>query len=81
MDTEHGAEDWQPAGLPASVMDGEGSRDGDGASHAGWAINRRQGDALVSWSWGRDMGTSEEGSWAPAHPVTCRWLCWCGSLR
>lgn len=73
-DPEHGAEGCQPAGLHASVMDGEGLSEGDRARHAGWAVNSAM--LLVSPVLELGKGCGDIGGglhvWAPAHPVTCK---------
>ena len=78
-DPEHGAEGWHPAGLPASVMDGEGPSEGDRASHTVRAINKRQGDAFSVPSagagegmWGHQRRAALLGSSPSCHVQTSR---------
>lgn len=69
---------WQPAGLPASFMDGEGLRDTPGRVQA---MDIRQGNASSVPSAGDGMWGHREGQHFGLQPILSRAAgpCWCGS--
>lgn len=69
---------WQPAGLPASFMDGEGLRDTPGRVQA---MDIRQGNAFSVPSAGDGMWGHREGQHFGLQPILSRAAgpCWCGS--